>query len=159
MIAQVQCCVYRFSTPSRGFGFWYWSSGAYRINILMMVWFGKVDVRDVCEHIVLRAASLHPPPTHSWPLTQARAPAFRQPITEKEFCWDIGIHQSHLISPSSYSFSASHSAYSTSQSRSGILLGDLFQPIPFFTLKGQCHEIFDPRFFRQSITPGPWLIP
>jgi hypothetical protein len=24
-------------------------------------------------------------------------------------------------------------------------------------LKGQCHEIFDPRFFRQSITPRPLI--
>jgi hypothetical protein len=23
--------------------------------------------------------------------------------------------------------------------------------------KGQCHEIFDPRFFRQSITPRPLI--
>jgi hypothetical protein len=27
----------------------------------------------------------------------------------------------------------------------------------FFTLKGQCHEIFDLCFFRQSITPGPQM--
>jgi hypothetical protein len=26
-----------------------------------------------------------------------------------------------------------------------------------FTLKGQCHEIFDSRFFRQSITPRPLI--
>jgi hypothetical protein len=25
------------------------------------------------------------------------------------------------------------------------------------SLKGQCHEIFDPRFFRQSITPRPLI--
>jgi hypothetical protein len=25
------------------------------------------------------------------------------------------------------------------------------------SLKGQCHEIFDPRFFRQSITPRPQI--
>jgi hypothetical protein len=24
-------------------------------------------------------------------------------------------------------------------------------------LKGQCHEIFDPQFFRQSITPRPQI--
>jgi hypothetical protein len=28
---------------------------------------------------------------------------------------------------------------------------------PFDLLKGQCHEIFDPPFFRQSITPRPLI--
>jgi hypothetical protein len=29
--------------------------------------------------------------------------------------------------------------------------------IEFTKLKGQCHEIFDPRFFRQSIPPRPLI--
>jgi hypothetical protein len=26
-----------------------------------------------------------------------------------------------------------------------------------FSLKGQCHEIFDPRFFHQTMPPGPLI--
>jgi hypothetical protein len=38
---------------------------------------------------------------------------------------------------------------------------DIIQPtgsrLFFVNLKGQCHEIFDPRFFRQSIAPRPLI--
>jgi hypothetical protein len=37
------------------------------------------------------------------------------------------------------------------------LISDTIATDHSFTLKGQCHEIFDTRFFRQSITPRPLI--
>jgi hypothetical protein len=38
-----------------------------------------------------------------------------------------------------------------------LFLGNFCSHTGSFALKGQCHDIFNPRFFRLNISPGPLI--